>query len=299
MKKLLFVFNPLSGKGLIKEHIAQIIDIFAKADYEGCVRPTQCENDAYEYIRRHADSFDRIVVSGGDGTLNEAVKGLTTYETSNRKPLGYIPSGTANDVASTLGIPKNMIDAARIAVYGTEFKCDIGQFNEKTFNYVAAFGAFTEVSYDTPQIAKNTLGHMAYFWEGIKRLPTLASQRVKIKYDGGVIEDDIFLCMVLNATSVAGIDTTGKIMNVELNDGLFEMLVFKRPTNIFEFQSVLSGLIKGETTGEGYVIVKSSHFEFTSDNDIKWTLDGEYGGLYKHTEIKVLPSAITYIIGKS
>ncbi|MGN0106553.1 MAG: diacylglycerol/lipid kinase family protein [Hominilimicola sp.] len=296
MPKMLFIFNPRSGKGQIKNYLLDIIDIFTKAGYDVTARPTQAQLDAYDYIHRHGDEFDRIVVSGGDGTLNEGVKGLMTFDAKNRKALGYIPAGTTNDFASTLNIPKNILKAAQIAAGGTPFRCDIGSFNDTTFNYVAAFGAFTDVSYDTPQEIKNAIGHMAYVWEGIKRLPSLTSYRVKIKYDDGEIDDEIFLCIIMNATSVGGIISTEKIMNVNLCDGLFEMIVFRQPTNMLEFQSVLIGLMKGEASGDGYITVKSSRFEFTSEENIKWTIDGEYGGEASHSIIQVLPSAMTFIV---
>ena len=296
MPKLLFIFNPHSGKGQIKNYLLDITDIFTKAGYDVTVRHTQAQLDAYNYIRLHGDEFDRIVVSGGDGTLNEGVKGLMTFEKDKRKALGYIPAGTTNDFASTLNIPKNMPKAAEIAAYGTPFRCDIGDFNGTTFNYVAAFGAFTDVSYDTPQEIKNGIGHMAYVWEGIKRLSSLPSYHVKIKYDGGEINEEVFLCIIMNATSVGGIISTEKLMNVNLCDGLFEMIVFKQPTNLLEFQSVLIGLMKGEASGEGYFTVKSSRFEFISEENIKWTLDGEYGGEPSHSVIQVLPSAMTFIV---
>lgn len=295
-EKLLFIFNPHSGKGQIKNHLLEIIDIFTKSDYAVTVRPTQARLDAYEYIKQHGKEYDRIVVSGGDGTLNEAVKGLMSFDADDRRCLGYIPAGTTNDFAATLNIPKNMIHAAEIAANGRPFRCDIGTFNDRTFNYVAAFGAFTDVSYDTPQEIKNTLGHMAYVWEGIKRLSNLQSYRVTIKYDGGEITDEIFLCIILNATSVGGILSTERLMSVDLCDGLFEMIVFRQPTNILEFQSVLTGLMKGEASSEGYLIVKSSRFEFISAENIKWTLDGEYGGEMSHSVIQVLPSAMSFIV---
>ena len=219
-----------------------------------------------------------------------------TFDRESRKALGYIPAGTTNDFASTLNIPKNMLKAAQIAADGAPFMCDIGDFNGTTFNYVAAFGAFTDVSYDTPQEIKNAIGHMAYVWEGIKRLSSLPSYHVKIKYDGGEIDEEIFLCIIMNATSVGGIISTERLMNVNLCDGLFEMIVFRQPTNLLEFQSVLIGLMKGEASGEGYFTAKSSRFEFISDESIKWTLDGEYGGEMSHSLINVLPSAMTFIV---
>lgn len=295
-KKLLFIFNPHSGKAQIKNHLLDIVDIFTKAGYDVTLRPTQQRLDAYNYIKAHGNEYDRVIISGGDGTLNEAVKGLMTFNISDRRSLGYIPAGTTNDFASTLNIPKSMPEAADIAVNGTEFQCDIGKFNDKTFNYVAAFGAFTDVPYDTPQGTKNALGHMAYVLEGMKRLTNLPSYHVNIKYDDGEIDGEVFLCIVLNATSVAGIHTNGKLFSVDLNDGLFEMLVFRHPTNLIEFQSILTGLMKGEESCEGYSIIKSSRFEFTSEDNIKWTIDGEYGGDPSHAVIDVLHSAVTFIV---
>lgn len=296
MKRLLFIYNPFSGKGAIKSFLSDILNAFTNTGYDVTVRPTQAKLDAYDYIRLHGDEFERIVVSGGDGTLNEAVRGLMTFPSSERTELGYIPAGTTNDFASTLHIPKNMLTAAKVAANGIPFKCDVGSFNGTTFNYVAAFGAFTDVSYDTPQEIKNVIGHAAYVWEGVKRLSSLQSYNVNIKYDEGEINDEVFLCIILNATSVGGVLSTEKLMNVDLCDGLFEMIVFRQPTNLLKLQSVLTGIMKGESSGEGYTIVKSSRFEFTCKENIKWTLDGEYGGEKAHTIIEVLPSAITYIV---
>ena len=296
MKKMLFVFNPTAGKGMIKTHLSEILDIFAKSDYDITVRPTQAPLDAYNYISIYGNNYDRVVVSGGDGTLNEAVKGMLTFDESNRRPIGYIPSGTTNDFASTLQIPKNMIEAAHIASKGMPFKCDSGKFNDKTFNYVAAFGAFTDIPYDTSQDIKNNLGQMAYVLEGIKRLSQLTSYKVKIKHDNGETTQNVFLCMVLNSTSVAGIHSAGKLIGANLSDGLFEMLLFRKPANLIDFNAVIMGLVSGKTSGENYSIIKSSHFEFESKEKIKWTLDGEYGGAPSHSVIDVLPSAITYIV---
>lgn len=296
MPKLLFVFNPHSGKGLIKTHLLEIIDIFTHAGYDVTVHPTQGPLDGYRYISEHGNEYYRIVVSGGDGTLNEATRALMTLDENERTPLGYIPSGTTNDFASTLNIPKSMPEAARIAANGKPFKCDAGSFNGTIFNYVAAFGAFTDVSYDTPQETKNIIGHAAYVWEGIKRLPMLSPYKVNIKYDGGEIEEEVSLCLIMNATSIGGVLSTEKLTHVDLHDGLFEMLVFRQPTNPFELQQALGGIMMGISDGEGYTVVKSSRFEITSKELLKWTLDGEYGGETLHTVIEVQPSAVTYIL---
>ena len=185
-KKMLFIFNPHSGKGQIKNHLLDILDKFAKAEYDITVRPTQERLDAYNYIKNNGDKFDRIVVSGGDGTLNEAVKGLMEFDADKRPCLGYIPTGTTNDFASTLELPKSIAKSSDIAVNGVPFKCDIGKFNSTTFNYVAAFGAFTDVPYDTPQETKNILGHTAYVLEPLEDLEAGARIDVNEHKKGGI-----------------------------------------------------------------------------------------------------------------
>lgn len=298
MPKLLFVFNPHSGKGLIKTHLLDILDIFTRLGFDVTAHPTQGQLDGYDYIRAHAKEYDRLVVSGGDGTLSEATRALMTLDEADRVPLGYIPSGTTNDFAKALGIPKDMTEAAQIAASGYEFKCDIGCFNGTYFNYVAAFGAFTDVSYDTPQETKNIIGHAAYVLEGIKRLPTLSPHRVKIKYDSGELDEYVSLCLIMNSTSIGGVLNTDKLINVDLQDGLFEMLVFRQPTNPLELQQALGGIMMGASGGEGYTVLRSSRFEISSSELLKWTLDGEYGGEMTNTVIEVIPSALTYIVDR-
>ena len=166
-KKLLFVFNPKSGKGLIKNYLVDIVYTMVKADYEVTVYTTQAQGDAIQKVEKEAAKYDLVVCSGGDGTLDEVVTGMNRSEVE--RPIGYIPAGSTNDFANSLGIPKDMVKAAYTAVHGKEFPCDVGYFNGDTFVYVAAFGLFTEVSYQTPQHWKNILGHAAYILEGAKR----------------------------------------------------------------------------------------------------------------------------------
>ena len=167
-RKLLFVFNPHSGKGQIKNNLVDIVDIMVKAGYEVTIYTTQARADATRKVIEEAQNFDRIVCSGGDGTLDEVVTGLIQSEAST--PIGYIPAGSTNDFANSLGIPKEMVKAAEVAVGNNPFPCDIGDFNSDTFVYVAAFGLFTEVSYKTSQQLKNIFGHVAYIMEGAKHL---------------------------------------------------------------------------------------------------------------------------------
>ena len=224
MKKLLFIFNPQAGKGQIRTKLLQIVDIMVKESYEVTIYPTQAKEDARMLAEERAGEFDLVVCSGGDGTLDETVSGL--MRCGQRIPLGYIPAGSTNDFANSLKIPKDMLKAAQIAVSGHRFACDVGAFNEKSFIYVAAFGIFTSVSYQTRQEWKNILGHAAYFLEGVKSLPEITSYYMRVEYNDIVIEDEFIYGMVTNSNSVGGFkNMTGK--NILLDDGKFEVTLIR------------------------------------------------------------------------
>ena len=199
---MLFVFNPKAGKGRIKMHLLDIVDSFSGHDYEVIIRATQAPRDAYEKAKEYADSVDLIVCSGGDGTLDEVVTGI--METGSNVPIGYIPAGSTNDFANSLFMPKNMVKAAEMITKEELYHCDIGRFNQQTFAYVAAFGLFTDVSYETDQDLKNVLGHVAYILEGVKRLFDIKSYHMKVTSDELEVEDDFIVGMVTNSRSVGG-----------------------------------------------------------------------------------------------
>lgn len=281
-QRLLFVVNPNSGKGEMRHHIVDCVDAFVRAEFEVTLYTTQKSGDATRIVIERGAEFDRIVCSGGDGTLNETVAGLMAL---NEKPaLGYIPSGTTNDFASSLKIPKNPIDATNFIIDGKPYHVDVGQFNDRYFTYVAGFGAFTEVSYSTPQVSKNTLGRLAYILEGIKSLHTLRPYSVTVKTDEQTISDKFIFGMVTNATTVGGFK--GIIANdVGLDDGLFEIFLVKAPTNPIELQMTINELLVSPDTNKFITRFKAQRVEFISDEEIPWTLDGEFGGAPKNVEI--------------
>lgn len=293
-KKLLFVFNPISGKANIKNNIYEIIDIFTKAEYDVTVRPTQTGNDAHEYIKENAGEYDAVVVSGGDGTLNQAVSAMMSFPKVKRKPLGYIPAGTTNDFAHSRGIPSDALDAALKIAEGNTIKCDIGTFNNRYFTYVAAFGAFTDVSYDTPQDIKNIFGHGAYVLEGIKRLANLESYKISLQTEDTFVEDYFFLGLILNSTSLAGLNLKQNI--IDLNDGLFEIVLIKRPVNLFQIQEIFNLILTGNTEeNDTFKLIKTSKAQICSEKVLKWTLDGEFGGEYDNVQMTVEQSALTLL----
>ena len=212
-KKLLFVFNPCSGKAQIKNQLLDIVDTMVKADYEVTIYPTQCAGDAKEKVEAYAGNYDLVVCSGGDGTLDEVVTGM--MQCKAKVPLGYIPAGSTNDFASSLGIPKDMEKAAEAAVTGKPFPCDVGLFNGDYFVYVAAFGLFTEVSYKTSQEWKNVLGHAAYILEGAKCLHDIPSFMMQVEYNNMRIQDEFIYGMITNSTSVGGFIRELKELGVE------------------------------------------------------------------------------------
>ena len=197
MKKTLFIYNPNAGKELLKPKLSDILDIIVKAGYEVVVYPTQSYKDAYRKVVSFTEKYDRVICSGGDGTLDEVVTGM--MERTEKVPIGYIPTGTTNDFANSLHIPKDLLQAADTAVSGAEFGCDIGKFNDDVFVYIAAFGLFTDVSYQTKQEMKNILGHLAYLLEGMTRLFDIPSYKIKVSHDGEASEDGYIFGMVTHS----------------------------------------------------------------------------------------------------
>lgn len=295
MKKLLFVVNGHSGKGQIKNKLLDIIDIMIKEGYHVQVHTTQEREDATKVVREQAKYYDLVVCSGGDGTLDEAVTGMMQSEV--RTPLGYIPAGSTNDFANSLEIPKDMIQAAKTAVLGVPFSCDVGEFNGDYFIYVAAFGIFTDVSYATSQELKNALGHVAYILEGAKRLHTIKSYHMRVEYDGNEIEGDFLLGMITNSTSVGGFkNMTGK--DVKLDDGMFEVTLIHKPKNIIELNTIIASLTNLKDETDLIDSFRADSVKFYSEEEIPWTIDGEFGGDHKEVQIKDHCKAVDIMINE-
>ena len=282
-KRLLFVFNPHAGKGLVKNNLCDLIDIFTKHDYEVTSYPTQAAMDGYDKVRTDAADYDLIVASGGDGTLSEVVKAL--MEQDKKIPLGYIPAGSTNDFAASMEIPTNMIEAAEAVMNGVYFDYDIGEFNGEYFVYVAGFGAFTDVSYETPQSKKNVFGHAAYVAEAIKRLPKISSIKMTVEHDGETIEGEFLVGLVTNTVSVAGMR---KLISegVCFDDGFFEVTLVKTPSNPIALQKTITETLLNKLDSEkSFVTFRTSKVTFRADEEVAWTLDGESGGMHKQVEI--------------
>ena len=290
MKKMLFIYNPNSGMGLLKPKLSDVLDIFVKGGYEVTVYPTQKYHDAVRKMGEYEEQYDLVACSGGDGTLDEVVTGMMKRE--DKVPIGYIPAGTTNDFASSLHISKNMLEAADTVVNGVPFACDVGEFNEDYFVYIAAFGLFTDVSYETKQSMKNVLGHLAYILEGTKRIFNIPSYRIKVTHDGETIEDEFIYGMVTNSRSVGGF----KGKNVVFDDGKFEVTLFKTPRNPMELNEILGALALRKINPKRMYSFKTNEVHFETEEEIPWTLDGEFGGVHEEVVVKDCQKALEIMV---
>ncbi len=295
MKKMFFLYNPKAGKGLLKTKLSDVLDIFVKAGYEVVVYPTQSCQDAYHKIVDLEDKYDLVVCSGGDGTLDEVVTGMMQRDGNRRIPIGYIPTGTTNDFASSLDISRDILKAAEIAVKGKTFGCDVGEFNGDIFVYVAAFGLFTDVPYQTDQKLKSTLGHAAYILEGVKRLTNIPSYHIKITDGENVIEDDFMIGLISNSKSIAGFRNIMR-QDVSFSDGEFEVTLIKKTKNLVELNAIATSMLSGKFDTRYVYSFKSGNLLLESEDEIPWTLDGEFGGNHKIVRVENKKKAVTIMV---
>ena len=299
MKTLLFIYNQTAGKGLLKRQLASVINRMTQAGWLVTAYPTQSKGDATRIARELGQNFDRVVCSGGDGTLSETVTGLLDLPAP--PVLAYIPAGSTNDCAHNLRLPTGIAKAAMVAAKeGEPLPLDVGRINGKPFIYVAAFGAFTEVAYDTPQELKNTFGQLAYIMAGIGQLPNLTPYHLRVEYDDTVIEDEFYYGMVCNTYSVAGMKhTVLPTDRVVLDDGLFEVVLVRKNIKLADLTSVLQSLVlKAPVNTAAVVSFQARRVTISCDKAIPWTVDGEYGGTFAVSQLENQHRALTVVHGR-
>lgn len=293
MKKMLFVFNPHAGKGRIKNHLVKMLQIFTAGGYDVTIYPTKGRFDAFEYVRRMESGFDVIGCCGGDGTLNEVVGAL--LKNKSKVPIAYIPGGTMNDWGTNLGMSNNMETSAKMIVDGSAMAFDIGRFNGKNFNYVAAFGAFTEIAYDTSQRLKKVIGQTAYGISALKSLVRLKPYHLRVECAECTLDGNYLYGMANNSNVIGGFRLDG--MHTDLHDGKFEILLIKKFRNPFDFTRLLNAAIIQDYINTDTVdVIETSEAKFIFDDPVKWTLDGEYGGMHKEIDIEIVPDAVNFIV---
>ena len=273
--------------------LSEILAVFNRADYDVRVYVTACSGDAIDAVERLAPDVDLVVCSGGDGTFNETVTGL--MKAGLDLPIGYIPAGSTNDFAASLGLSSDPIEAARQIVEGTPCLYDAGKFGQRYFSYVASFGAFTKASYSTPQSVKNLLGHAAYVLEGMQELHQIRKHRVKMTLDNQeVLEDDYVFGAICNSTSVGGIMTLDP-SQVDLQDGKFEVLLIRAPKNLQEISECLLAVQKQQYNNAMMTFRSASQILVEAELEMPWTLDGEKEDGHALVQVQNLHHAIRII----
>lgn len=291
-RNLMLVVNPFSGRGLSKIAIGTIIAKLCEngnivtSYFAGDLTPDQI---VYEYAKYH----ELVVCVGGDGTLSCVISGLLRSGVSI--PVGYIPSGTANDIAATLTLSRDPSAAAQRIINGNPRPLDIGLLHERYFTYIAAFGAFTKASYTTPQNTKRALGHFAYLLEGIADVSAIKPRHIIVEYDGAVIEGDFIFGGVANSLSIAGVVKLDPEL-VDLADGMFEILLVRKPLILPDFLNIIAGVAGKAYDGDTVKILHASKVKFKFEEKVAWTVDGEDGGSYDEVEIINCHKAVNIIV---
>jgi len=288
----MLIINPHSGRGLSKTALGTIVSKLCDADYSVTVYFSH-ENTPKELAREHGNEHDLVVCVGGDGTLSGVISGLLEAETSI--PVGYIPAGTANDVANTLALSRDPSIASLKILEGTPKPIDIGMFDKRYFTYIAAFGAFTGVSYSTPQSAKRALGHFAYVLGGLADMATIKPRRTIVEYDGKTIEGDFIFGGVTNSTSVAGFIKLNP-ERVDLADGEFEIILVKQPLVLADLMDIMSSVTVRTYDGDNVNMLHASKVRFIFEEEVAWTIDGEDGGMHKKVEITNCHKAVEIVM---
>lgn len=282
--------NPFAGQRKAVRYLADVLALFNRAGYQVTVYMTQGPGDGAGYVERWARDADLVVCCGGDGTFNETVTGL--LRSGADVPLGYLPAGSTNDLAGSLKLPLDLLEAARTVVEGSPVCCDVGKFGHRYFAYVASFGAFTRTSYATPQSVKNALGHTAYLLEGISELSQIRKSHVRLELDGGrVVEDDFVFGAISNSTSVGGILTLDPKL-VDMADGLLELLLIRVPKDFSELSECIRALRSRKYDCRMITFLPASRVTVTADPNMVWTLDGEREEGHQRVEVVALHHAI-------
>lgn len=286
---LLLILNPAAGTRYARRLLPEIIAMFTNYGYACLTFVTEQRGDATRFVEQYGDRAGKIVCIGGDGTFNETITGL--LRAGLRVPVGYIPAGSTNDFANSLHLPSDILEAARNIVEGEPVTLDAGRFRERYFTYVASFGAFTRASYETPQNVKNALGHLAYILEGMKDLPTIRPERVKLVANGETFEDDYLFGAVSNSTSLGGILTLPQ-ETVDMNDGMFEIMLVHMPKTAAELNEILTAVTSKQYRCGMIDFIRTSRAEVFASSAMDWSLDGEREKGCEHIVIENVRDAL-------
>lgn len=294
-KEILLIVNPCAGKGKISKYISKICDNLEKQGYELEVVYTSENNNGEKIIENYIRYIDAVVVCGGDGTLNEVINGIV--KCNKKIDVSFIPFGTTNDFARTVKVPRNTYGLSKNLSKYKKINVDIGSFGRKYFYYVAAFGVCTNVSYTTDQKEKNRYGRLAYYKNGIKELRKIKAYKTTIVTDNEIIKDEFIFGAVTNSMSIGSFKWFRK-EDFSLNDGLFELLLIKKPKNVFSLIRIIISICRKKYDPRSVYYMKTKHLQVEFEEDVPWTLDGEFGGSVKNIVIENHKSKIGMLVPK-
>ncbi len=296
-KKLLLIMNPKSGMMLAPKYLSELVDRFSRSGFLTQILMTQKRGDAKSFAMEYGAEVDVVAVSGGDGTLNEVINGM--IDAGHKTTIGYIPSGSTNDFANSIGLTGSIYDCVDTIIQGNAQTFDVGNFNGRYFSYIASFGAFTSTSYSVPQTVKNMLGHTAYILGGIKDILSIKPVHARFTTDRGtenehVCERDYLFGAVCNSRSVAGILKLDK-QDIDMNDGLMEVFLNKMPHDLIELSDISINMLNGTLRSGQIEFFSAKNIEVEVEPGTHWTLDGEYEEGRDHCVIRTMESAISLI----
>jgi len=294
-QNILLIVNPVSGRQKAKFLLFSIINFLSQNGCKTTVFATTRQGEATDIVKEHAAANDRIICCGGDGTLNEIFSGLATLD--KPIPVGYIPTGTTNDLAHALGLTSNVKEAIELTLNGYERELDLGVFNDdKYFSYVASFGAFSKVAYETPQWLKNHLGRASYFFYGVSEIVDIRSFRVRVVADGTEVEGDFVYGSVSNSTVIGGLVKLPE-RSIRLDDGKFEVMLIKTPKDPMDFHLIVQGLANQDYNEESVLFFTAKEVEFSFEGDVPWTIDGEYAGESNKVKVGNIQRKVKIMVG--
>ena len=281
-KRARLIYNPTSGQEMIKQNIAEVLEVLESIGYETSAFQTKPEHlSAQKEAERAAKAgFDLVLVAGGDGTINEVVNGIAPLE--HRPKLAIIPTGTTNDYARALKIPMgDPVAAAKIIAKNETKKIDIGRaFGDKYFINIAAAGALTDLTFSVPSELKTRLGYLAYVAKGIEMFPKSKARPVRIYHDWGIFTGEVSLVFVALTNSIGGFEQFAP--DTKLDDGNFTLILVKTDKILDMLSLLVQAMNGGQHVSDVNVeYLKTSKLRIETldqEEPFMLNLDGEYGG---------------------
>lgn len=296
MKRILFVYNPVAGTGIIRNHVKKFRKIVSQRGDSVLFYETKGRDaDEKALGKKLKDGYDLIVCAGGDGTMNDVISILVVNRCNI--PLALIPAGSTNDYSRSLGISHNPEEAFMTALEAKHTtKVDVGSLEGRTFMYVAAFGAFTKTTYTTPQKLKNRLGYYAYMLSAVSQMFSLPVEKLEVRAGDRTYKGKFIDGIVSNSHFVGGFRVVNDSV-ASMNDGLLEVLLIRKPKTIFGLFPIASALL-ARRINEKYMVSFQSkvlEIEDLTGKGIDWNIDGEFGGNHVKASIRTEEHQITII----